>query len=135
MNMFLYAVRFTPEASALVIVADVRANIGAAVALSKLGTSQRANLIDLAREMRAHPDEALSLAAWAIYWKQLPPQEKAKQKQKSASDGIHARMSTKPPSEKQLTLLRKLGHADPPASMAEASGLIDHLLRQQREIS
>jgi hypothetical protein len=65
-------------------------------------------------------------ARWVLAWEALPEAERERRKAERGRQYQREAMATKPPSAAQLGLLRAL-HYDgpPPATMAEASALID----------
>lgn len=83
-------------------------------------------------ELDANPSEALRYARWSLDWERMTPEQKARHKAQRNVEGINLWMETQEPSEKQIALLTKLGHAERPASKAEASRLIDALLKAPR---
>jgi hypothetical protein len=90
------------------------------------------------RAVQGHPSEALALAKEAVEYEQLAPDEKARLKATRAKAGLREfiaakpeSMLNKPPTDKQLEYLRKLGVATTPTNRWEASQLIDARLRKE----
>jgi hypothetical protein len=79
----------------------------------------------------AHPTEALALAREAVDYEHLPPGEKSRLKATRAEQGRQTYMASLPPTNKQLSYLRKLGVATAPANRLEASQLIDSRLQKE----
>lgn len=76
-------------------------------------------------------DEARNFAKHIFQREQIAPELKAKLKSESAKVYVEKAMEVKPPSEKQLKLMRAKGWTgDAPASMREASKIIDSLLNK-----
>ena len=116
-NLFLAIARRLPEATPKRVLKEVL------LALEAKGDRQ-----DQCELIRQHVAEALDLATYALAWDQLPVDVRAARREAAAQAGRDAHMATKPPSEKQLDLLRKLQPpttAVLPATMLEASKLIE----------
>jgi hypothetical protein len=78
------------------------------------------------------PRGAQTYAAEVLATEQLPRAERERQKQERAKQFIQQAMQGKPATDKQLWLLRTLGHRGPlPSDRAEASVWIDALLRKK----
>jgi hypothetical protein len=70
-------------------------------------------------------EEAGNLAAHILWRERLPQDERAKLKAKAGSVHVAAYMAQHPPTEKQLSYLRRLGCKETPKSRQEASEWID----------
>jgi hypothetical protein len=86
--------------------------------------------------VQGHPSEALALAKEAIEYEQLAPEERSRLKATRAKAGLREFIATKPesmlskpPTDKQLEYLHKLGVTITPANRWEASQLIDARVR------
>jgi hypothetical protein len=78
------------------------------------------------------PRGAQTYAAEVLATEHLPRAERERQKQERAKTYIQQAMQGKPVTDKQLWLLRSLGHRGPlPSDRADASMLIDTLLRKK----
>ena len=78
------------------------------------------------------PRGARAYAAEVLATEQLPRAERERQKQQRARQFIEQAMQGKPATDKQRWVLRNLGHRGPlPSDRAEASALIDTLLRKK----
>ena len=129
-NSFLAVVRSgetDPDVIIAIVTAEARARVNRC--LGSDGDRYRG----LITALRNYPDDARAEAEYALRWESLTPAEKAREKARRSVEGINAWMESQDPSDKQLDLLSKLGHdGDPPASKAEASRLIDGLLKRPR---
>jgi hypothetical protein len=82
----------------------------------------------------ADDPQAVQAYAGAVFaTEQLPATEKAALKQEKAKAFVLASMVGKPPTDKQLWLLRSKGYTGTPSDRAEASELIDTLLREESQ--
>lgn len=75
--------------------------------------------------------EAQDFAAFLLEREALSPEEKTRLKSAKQSQHAVAYMADQPPTEKQISYLKKLGCAEVPTSKAHASQLIDACLRQK----
>jgi hypothetical protein len=75
-------------------------------------------------------DESKEFARFIAKREKRPPEDKAKAKEAAKEVYVQKAMAAKPPSMKQLALLKKLGVEIAPASMSEASMLIDRALKK-----
>ncbi len=134
MNRFLEPVRKGMTTDPEVIVHYVIATLKEDIQFR--GTSNfSSDLTPLHQTLRAvqdHPTEARALAAEAVAYEQMPEHERAKLKASRRKDMLRqyvaskpTSMLNKPPSEKQLAYLRKLGVREVPANRWEASEWID----------
>ena len=78
--------------------------------------------------------EAQDFAAFLLERESLSPEEKARLKSAKQSQHVAARMTSQPPTEKQINYLKKLGCKETPTSKAHASQLIDACLRQKEAV-
>jgi hypothetical protein len=77
----------------------------------------------------------LAYAASIIADEQLSPEQKAQKKAEKGQFYAALAMGQKPASAKQFSYLRMLGYrGNPPASMADASGIIDQILQRKAKI-
>jgi hypothetical protein len=91
-----------------------------------------ANLLQLLRLLKAHPDEASTLAEWGIEWEHTPPGQKAQLKAFRSETHRRAWQAGQPPTTRQLAYLGRLGHAGPIESRRHASELTDQSLQGGR---
>ncbi|MDQ3829347.1 MAG: hypothetical protein M3361_08575 [Candidatus Tectomicrobia bacterium] len=87
--------------------------------------------------VQGYPTDALALAREAVDYEQLAPEAKSRLKSERARAGMREFMASKPdtilqkpPTDKQLEYLRKLGVTKTPANRWEASQLIDAALQK-----
>jgi hypothetical protein len=139
MNLFLEPVRrgmtTDPDVIVTYVIATLREDI------QRRGTwnfsSDLTPLHQTLLAVQGHPTEARGLAAEAVAYEQMPERDRAKLKASRRKDILRQFVSTqptsmlnKPPSEKQLAYLRKLGVREVPANRWDASQLIDAALRK-----
>jgi len=77
--------------------------------------------------MRGDRGGALALAEYAIWYESLPEAERTAIKQRNEEEGKRQWMVTQPPTNKQRSLLERLGYAGTIESRAHASELIEKL--------
>ena len=82
--------------------------------------------------MRGNVPAALAFAGAVLDREQASPGERGRLRSESSAEGRARAMAAKPPSDKQLSLLKKLGHVGVVTSMREASQLIDGLIARER---
>jgi hypothetical protein len=81
-----------------------------------------------------YTEEALDEARWAIAWEKLTPAQKEQARRERAQPHIQTWMQGQPPSQRQLGYLAGLGYSGTqPATMADASALIDRLKRARSQ--
>ena len=78
--------------------------------------------------------EAEDFAAFIIEREALPDDVRERLKAASGATYQQAYMAGQPPTEKQISYLKKLGCAEVPTSKAHASQLIDACLRQKESV-
>jgi hypothetical protein len=87
-------------------------------------------LHEVLHALRHNLDAACAYAETVLTWEQLPSAARQQQKAARAASFLVEAMRGKPTTSKQLGLLQSLGYgAPPPTDRAEASALIDRLLR------
>jgi hypothetical protein len=85
--------------------------------------------------LNADPAAATDFAKSVITYEGMSEEDKRRTKSQRAKPFIFESMERKPPSEKQLAFLEKLGHVGPmPTDRREASELIDALLARQENM-
>jgi hypothetical protein len=139
MNLFLEPVRrgitTDPDVIVTYVIATLREDI------QRRGTwnfsSDLTPLHQTLLAVQGHPTEARALAAEAVAYERMPERDRAKLRASRRNDMLRQYVATKPtsmlskpPSEKQLEYLRKLGVATAPANRWDASQLIDAALRK-----
>jgi len=83
--------------------------------------------------LQTTPQEAYVHARAVLDWEALPAAERQRQKAARAQHYQRAYMATLSPTEKQINFLRQRGYTQAPANRADASALIDGLLRASRK--
>lgn len=79
--------------------------------------------------IQAHRDQALAFARYYIAYEAIPRAEREQRKAQRQQEYQAAWMDAQPPTAKQLSYLRNLGHVgSPPTSKLEASQAINQLL-------
>lgn len=73
------------------------------------------------------PKALLAGARWALWWESLPFDERQRLKRERSEEAVTRWMEEQPPTEKQLSYLRILGHTGEVANRLEASRLIEQL--------
>lgn len=73
------------------------------------------------------PEALLAGARWALWWESLPFDERQRIKRERSEEALSRWMEEQPPTEKQLSYLRILGHTGEVANRLEASRLIERL--------
>jgi hypothetical protein len=127
-NYFYYAARSgytSPTAVVQAVAAEVQKRL-------QWTTDQprRQWLHEVLHATRNDPDAAHAYAETVLAWEQLPYAERQQQKAARAAPFLEEAMRGKPTTSKQLGLLQSLGYGGPPPTdRAEASTLIDRLLR------
>lgn len=129
MNLYCQSAREFTEGTATV--EELLRSVGARCIRGYREGTPRAQLLETVRASLT-TDEAKKLAAFVIQRERLTPELKKKLKIERASSYRAKWMAEHPASPKQLALLRKLGHSEIPASLAEASALIDALLKANK---
>lgn len=128
-NWFFTAVR-SGTSDPAAIVAQVRTDLHRRLQWTST-SPQRQLLAQVATALQADPVAARTYAASVYPREQLPEAAKAALKHEKAKAFVLEAMKGKPATDKQLALLRSLGHGGAvPNDRAEASMLIETLLRQ-----
>jgi hypothetical protein len=96
-------------------------------------SATHAKMLALLRLLKAHPDESLDLARWAIAWDAMPSAERAQIKAQRGETYRRQWQAEQPATPKQIRYLEFLGHRVPVASRLEASALIDRLRQGGRQ--
>lgn len=127
-NYFHYAVRSgdtSPTAVVQAVAAEVQKRFQWTV-----DQPRRQWLHEVLHAIRSDPDAAHAYAETVLAWEQLPYAARQQQKVARAVPFLAEAMRGKPTTSKQAALLKSLGHSGPPPTdRAEASALIDRLLR------
>lgn len=92
-----------------------------------LGDVQRLSFLDLKRWLEDDRQGAMLLAHYCLEWEQATPEERRARKERNAAEAKREAMGERPPTEKQLALLKKLGHTGEVHHRAHASELIEKL--------
>jgi hypothetical protein len=124
-NWFHFAVREgarTPAAVVIAVQETVRRRL-----TGESDPARRAHLATVAHALQQ--DGALAYAAEVITYEQLPYAERQRVKAERGKPYMVEAMRGKPPTEKQLALLRSKGVSSMPEDRAEASQMIDRLLQ------
>jgi hypothetical protein len=93
---------------------------------------KRETWADALHALTSDSQRAEPYAALVLYNEHLPREERKRQQHEKAKTYVFQAMQGKPATEKQHGLLRRLGYAgELPEDRADASALIDRLMRQQ----
>lgn len=87
----------------------------------------------LLRTMKGHPDLALRVAEWAVWWDSLSPAEKDRIRAPQREHYRREYMQEQVATEKQLDYLRSLGHQGQVENRLHASELINSLLHDKSQ--
>lgn len=118
MNAFLAQVR-AGECRPEMIVNRVWA---AATAKAKVSTpDERTKHLGLCLAIENHPDAAVALAEYGLWWESLLPAEKSRQKAESGERHRAEWMQRQAATPKQMMFLRQLGHRGPVGDRQAAS--------------
>ncbi len=144
-NVFLNQVRRNPHLIAATAVPSVRPNAVLILVREELqGRCRRARAggwyDELAKVgkwlalLDRHQGQALAYAQWCLDYEALPREERERQKRQKAEQYRTASMDCQPPTEKQVSYLRRLGYTGRLDSKAHASSLIDVFTRGGRVV-
>lgn len=128
-NQFLAVVR-AGETDPAVIVSVITAEMRSRCAryFGESGDRYRELLLALGE----NPQEAREEAEHALWWESLTPDQQRHEKAKRARESFDVWGEAQPATDKQIDLLRRLGHTEEVPSKAAASRIIDNLLKTQR---
>jgi len=129
MNCYLTQVR-AGEGRPEMIVNCVWAEATAKARLTS--AEERTNQLGLCLAIENHPDAAVALAEYCLWWESLPPAEKSRQKAESGERHRAEWMRRQPATQKQVMFLRQLGHRGPVGDRQKASAEIERRLAGAR---
>lgn len=105
----------------------------AATAKAKVSTpDERTKHLGLCLAIENHPDAAVALAEYCLWWESLPPAEKSRQRAESGERHRAEWMGRQPATQKQVMFLRQLGHRGPVGDRQKASAEIERRLARTR---
>ena len=124
-NIFCHAARAGAQTPAAVLAA-VRSDVEHRIRSAPYQRDQMVRLRNL-----LDTDDAQAFARWVLTWEALSFAEKDRIKQQRGAEHRQRWMATQPPTERQVKYLRVLGYQGEVESKAQASELIDRLLRSR----